>query len=335
MIEDGLIHKSIYYTEDRSTKFHENLPISRQRKYRALVSIMYGCNNYCSYCIVPYTRGRERSRKPKDILQEIMHVAVEGIPEVLLLGQNVNAWGKDFADQKQQNFAWLLSKVSEIKSIRRIRFMTSHPKDLSDQLIDTIGRIEQIEPHVHLPLQSGSNRILTKMNRQYSREQYLEIVNKLREARPGLSISTDIIVGFPGEELADFIDTIDVMDRVRFDSAFTFIYSPRIGTPASEWYNPIDREVIQERFEHLVELQNEHSLTANMKLIGHNVEVLCEGRSSGDKTILSGRTVDNRLVNFMPQNKNRTDASSNIIPATDREGSLYLSISLPPRPLRF
>ncbi len=320
LIEDGLIHKSIYYTEDRSTKFHENLPISRQRKYRALVSIMYGCNNYCSYCIVPYTRGRERSRQPKDILQEIMHVAAEGIPEVLLLGQNVNAWGKDFADQKQQNFAWLLSKVSEIKSIRRIRFMTSHPKDLSDQLIETIGRIEQIEPHVHLPLQSGSNRILTKMNRQYSREQYLEIVNKLREARPGLSISTDIIVGFPGEELADFIDTIDVMDRVRFDSAFTFIYSPRIGTPASEWYNPIDREVIQERFEHLVELQNEHSLTANMKLIGHNVEVLCEGRSSGDKTILSGRTADNRLVNFIPQDKNRTDASSNIIPATDREG---------------
>ncbi len=320
MIEKGLIHKSVYYTEEHTSKFHENLPISRQRRYRALISIMYGCNNYCSYCIVPYTRGRERSRHPDDILQEIMHVAADGIPEVLLLGQNVNAWGKDFKDQKQHNFAWLLSKVAEIEGVRRIRFMTSHPKDLSDQLIETIGRIEKIEPHVHLPLQSGSNRILAKMNRQYSRDQYLEIVSKLRRARPGLNISTDIIVGFPDEDLQDFIDTIDVMDKVRFDSAFTFIYSPRTGTPAAEWYNPLNRDIVQERFEYLVELQNEHSLNANQKLIGHSVEVLCEGSSSGNITVLSGRTADNRLVNFIPHNKQETNAFSNLISESDREG---------------
>lgn len=320
LIEQGLIHKSVYYTEGHTSEFHENLPISRQRRYRALVSIMYGCNNYCSYCIVPYTRGRERSRHPDDIFQEIMHVAADGIPEVLLLGQNVNAWGNDFPNQKQQNFAWLLSKVAEIGGIRRIRFMTSHPKDFSDQLIETIGRIKKIEPHVHLPLQSGSNRILAKMNRQYSRNQYLEIVSELRRARPGLSISTDIIVGFPGEDLPDFIDTIDVMNKVRFDSAFTFIYSPRIGTPAAEWYNPLNREIVQERFEQLVELQNEHSLTSNKKLIGHSVEVLCEGSSSGDITILSGRTADNRLVNFIPLDKKNTNVFSKQMPEADREG---------------
>ena len=302
-IEEGLKGKDTYFNKERSVRFHEDMPIARQRRYRALVSIMYGCNNFCSYCIVPYTRGRERSRLAGDVLQEIKGIAASGTPEIMLLGQNVNAWGKDLSPSSdgRPTFARLLEQAAQIEGIYRIRFMTSHPKDLSDELIAVLGRIEKIEPHLHLPLQSGSNRVLAKMNRKYTREKYLEIIGKLRQARPDISISTDIIVGFPGEEEEDFNDTIDIMEQVRFDSAFTFIYSPRIGTPAADWYDPEGREEVQERFERLVKLQNEHSLDSNLKMVGQVVEVLCEGESSADSEILSGRTADNRLVNFSSQ----------------------------------
>lgn len=301
-IEESLKSKEIYFNKEKSVHFHEDKPIARQRRYRALVSIMYGCNNFCSYCIVPYTRGRERSRFAEEILKEIEDIAASGIPEVMLLGQNVNAWGKDLSPtaKGQQTFAQLLERIGRIEGIQRIRFMTSHPKDLSDELIDIIGRIKKIEPHLHLPLQSGSNRILAKMNRKYTREKYLEIVRRLRQVRPEITISTDIIVGFPGEEEEDFNDTIDIMEQIRFDSAFTFIYSPRVGTPAADWYDSEGREEVQERFERLVKLQNEHSLQSNQKMIGQILEVLCEGESSADKEILSGRSADNRLVNFRP-----------------------------------
>jgi len=321
-IENGLRQKEVFYANQEGTPFHENMPIARQRRYRALVSIMYGCNNFCSYCIVPYTRGRERSRPPENILKEISEVAASGIPEVMLLGQNVNAWGKDLKEgQEELNFAWLLREASAISGIRRIRFMTSHPKDLSAALIETIGDYEVIEPHVHLPLQSGSNRILEKMNRKYTREKYLDIVKRLRAARPGISISTDIIVGFPGEEETDFFDTIDIMNQVRFDSAFTFIYSPRAGTPAAKCYDPNNRDIVQKRFEYLVELQNKHSLHSNQKQTGKVVEVLCEGVSSGNKNILSGRTADNRLVNFVPKEPNGSaEIAQSALNMSSREG---------------
>lgn len=328
-IEEGLKGKDTYYNQEKSARFHEDMPIARQRRYRALVSIMYGCNNFCSYCIVPYARGRERSRLAEDILLEIRDIAESGTPEIMLLGQNVNAWGKDLEPKAegQPTFAQLLEQAAGIEGIHRIRFMTSHPKDLSAELIDTIGRIEKIEPHVHLPLQSGSNRILTRMNRKYTREDYLEIVRQLRLARPDITISTDIIVGFPGEEEEDFNDTIDIMEQVRFDSAFTFIYSPRVGTPAAAWYDPEGREAVQERFERLVDLQNEHSLDSNLKMVGKVLEVLCEGESSADSKILSGRTADNRLVNFSPLKVPETDDEAEESMRLSREGE-FISVRI-------
>ncbi len=301
-LERSLRQKQTYVDNVSSSAFHETMPIARQRSFRALVSIMYGCNNYCSYCIVPYTRGRERSRQLSSILREIEELSESKIPEIMLLGQNVNAWGQDFAPEVKgaRNFAELLEEIAKFEEIKRIRFMTSHPKDISPELIASIGRIEKIEPHLHLPLQSGSNKILKMMNRQYSREKFLEIVKNLRAARPEIAISTDIIVGFPGEEEEDFQATLAIMEKVRFDSAFTFIYSPRRGTPAAKWYKEEGREAVKERFMRLVELQNEHSLSSNMLQLGRIVEVLCEGTSSQAKNILSGRTKDNRLVNFLP-----------------------------------
>lgn len=293
----------------------EGLPVHRARKFRALVTIMYGCNNFCTYCIVPYTRGRERSRQPDDILAEIRELKEDGFKEVMLLGQNVNSYGNDLEIQpgKPADFAGLLAAVAET-GIYRIRFMTSHPKDISDRLLETIGRYTNIEPHLHLPVQSGSDRVLKRMNRHYTREQFMEIARKARAVRPGLSISTDIIVGFPGETEEDFADTLKLMETVRFDSAFTFQYSKRSGTPAADMPGQIPPDVLRDRFGRLLELQNQHSLSSNEAMIGQSVEVLIEGRSETAGEILSGRTACNKLINFLipdlnilPENFHRPD----------------------------
>ena len=273
----------------------EGLPVKHTKKFRALCTIIYGCNNFCTYCIVPYVRGRERSREMEPILEELQELGAQGFKEVMFLGQNVNSYGKDLA---KGDFADLLSKAGDIRTIRRIRFMTSHPKDISKKLIDVMAEKANIMPHLHLPLQSGSNAILKKMNRGYTTEQYEEIVRYARKTIPDLSISTDIIVGFPGETEKDFQDTLDFMAKIRFDSAYTFQYSKREGTPASEYEDQVPPHVVKNRFEKLLELQNQCSYESNQKVLGTVQEVLIEGRSEQRREYLSGRTPENRLVNF-------------------------------------
>lgn len=273
-----------------------DLPIDRSRKFRALVPIMYGCNNFCTYCIVPYTRGRERSRPFSQIIKEVTDLASEGYKEILLLGQNVNSYGKDQANTP--DFADLLSAVSDIPGISRIRFMTSHPKDLSDRVIDIMASRPNIESHLHLPMQSGSDRILKAMNRHYTREQYIRTAMLFREKFPEGTISTDIIVGFPGETEEDFEDTLSLMRLIRFDAAFTFQYSVRPGTPAAGMEDQISHEVVTERFTRLLDLQNGHCYESNLSVVGKTEEILIEGRSETAPHILSGRTRSNRLVNF-------------------------------------
>lgn len=284
----------------------EGLPIHRARRFRALCSIMYGCNNFCTYCIVPYTRGRERSRLPDDILAELRQLAGSGYREVMLLGQNVNSYGQDrqlhdVSDQAAfagiRDFADLLAAAASL-GFYRIRFMTSHPKDISEKLLRVMAAHPVIEPHLHLPLQSGSNDVLSRMNRQYTREQFLAIVNSARALMPDLALSTDIIVGFPGETEADFAQTLDLMARVRFDSAFTFLFSKRTGTPAANMPGQVDEAVMHERFDRLTELQYQHSLASNRRSIGRSVEVLVEGTSLKQAQVMSGRTGQNQLVNF-------------------------------------
>ena len=282
----------------------EGIPISRARKFRALVSIMHGCNKFCTYCIVPYTRGRERSRLGKDILSELRQLVDEGYTEVMLLGQNVNAWGKDLKRENAKGghhtmteFSELLEAAAQIDGLKRIRFMSPYPSEFTDDVIDVIARYENIEPHLHMPLQSGSDRILRKMNRRYTKQQFIDLVEKVRKARPGITITTDIIVGFPGETEEDFRETLDVMDKIRFDSAFTFIYSPRPGTPAAEYDDQIPIDIVNDRFQRLLAMQNEHNLESNAKLEGETRELLLEGVSGGDSNVLTGRTADFRLVN--------------------------------------
>ncbi len=277
----------------------EGLPIHRARRFRALVSIMYGCNNFCTYCVVPYTRGRERSREPQDILKEIRGLSADGYQEVMLLGQNVNSYGHDLPDTAAgpRDFTSLLEAVARIGTFSRIRFMTSHPKDISDALLDVMSRYTCIERHLHLPLQSGSDRILEKMNRRYSQAHYLDIARKAREKIPGITLSTDLIVGFPGETEADFLETLNVMQQVQFDAAFTFQFSPRSNTPAAEMDDQISAEIVRDRFQRMIDLQNRHSLASNEQLVGKTMEILIEGSSSSDDQVLSGRTSCNRLIN--------------------------------------
>jgi tRNA-2-methylthio-N6-dimethylallyladenosine synthase len=267
---------------------------------------MYGCNNFCTYCIVPYTRGRERSRTPDDILTELRQLAGSGYREVMLLGQNVNSYGQDqlthdVPDQQAfasiSDFADLLAAAAGL-GFYRIRFMTSHPKDISEKLLRVMAANPVIEPHLHLPLQSGSNKILSRMNRQYTWEQYLDIVRQARTLMPDLALSTDIIVGFPGETEADFAQTLDLMAQVRFDSAFTFLFSRRTGTPAANMPDQVDPAVMHERFDRLTNLQYQHALTSNNRSIGRVVEVLVEGTSLKQEHVFSGRTGQNQLVNF-------------------------------------
>ena len=271
--------------EDRDV-IPEGLPVARARKEFAYITVMYGCNNYCSYCIVPYVRGRERSRAPSRILKEAEQLQQSGVLEIMLLGQNVNSYGKDL--DSGISFASLLKELDK-SGIPRIRFMTSHPKDLSDELIDVIGSGKHILPQFHLPVQSGSNPILQQMNRHYTREQYLDRVQGLRAAVPGIGLSTDIIVGFPGETEADFSATMDLVEQVRYDSAFTFIYSPRVGTLAAGMDGQIDPAVSTERIQKLIDLQEKLQQETLKRFIGAEEEVLVEGYSRRSRLDVSGK----------------------------------------------
>lgn len=290
-----------------------DLPVVRTDGVRAWVTIMHGCNNFCSYCIVPYVRGRERSRRPEEIVGEVRGLGEQGFREVTLLGQNVNSYGKDL--QQGMDFADLLAALDVIPGIERIRYMTSHPRDFSQKLIDTIAGSEKVCEHVHLPVQAGSNRILRLMNRGYTREAYLDLVARIRAAVPGVAITTDIIVGFPGETGDDFEDTIDLVERAEFDAAFTFLYSPRSGTAAAELPGEPEAGTKKERLHRLMEVQNASSLAANRRLVGRVVQVLVEGPSKTDPAILSGRTRTNKIVLF-PADGHRAGA---LLPVRVRE----------------
>jgi len=274
----------------------EDIPIKRDSKIKASVTIMYGCNNFCSYCIVPYVRGRERSREPEKILEEVKNLSKEGYKEITLLGQNVNSYGKDLSNPI--TFAALLEEVAKIDGIERIRFVSPHPKDFSDELIDLIGREEKISRCLHLPLQSGSTEILRRMNRKYTKEQYLKLVEKIREKIPDVLFTTDIIVGFPGETEEDFLDTIDVVKKVRYYSAFTFVYSKRVGTPAEKMEDQIDEKVKSERIGRLINVVNDILEEENTKLVGTVQKVLVEGYSKTNEAMLTGRTDGGKVVNF-------------------------------------
>ena len=273
----------------------EDLPVARGGRFSAWVPIMYGCNNYCTYCIVPYVRGRERSRAPEEVVAEVRRAVAEGYHEVTLLGQNVNSYGKD---HKEADFADLLRMVDEVKGIRRVRFMTSHPKDISDKLIDTIKHGEHICEHIHLPVQYGSNRILKAMNRVYTVEQYRERAQHVREALPNASLTTDLIVGFPGETDEDFAEMLAFLREMRYDSAYTFIYSKRSGTPAATMADQVADEIKHARLNALMEEQNAISREINEALTGTEVEVMVEGASKNDPTVWSGRTRTNKIVLF-------------------------------------
>ena len=272
----------------------ENLPVKRDNKYKAWVNIMYGCDKFCTYCIVPYTRGKQRSRLPKYIIEEVKDLIKDGYQEVTLLGQNVNAYGKDL--NINYTMANLLEDVAKT-GIKRIRFVTSHPWDFNDDMIDTISKYENIMPYIHLPIQSGSSKILKLMGRRYTKEEYLTLFNKLKEKIPNVSITTDIIVGFPGETDKDFQDTLDVVAACKYDSAFTFIFSPRVGTPASKMMDNVSLEEKEERLQRLNQLINKYSKENNDKYLNKVVPVLLEDYSSKKKDCLKGYTDTMKLVN--------------------------------------
>ncbi|HYE84358.1 MAG TPA: tRNA (N6-isopentenyl adenosine(37)-C2)-methylthiotransferase MiaB [Clostridia bacterium] len=274
----------------------EDIPVLREEKFKAWVTVMYGCNNFCSYCIVPHVRGRERSRKPEDIIKEIEGLASDGCKEVTLLGQNVNSYGKDL--EMAIDFADLIRRVNDIEGIERIRFMTSHPKDISEKLIHTMRECKKVCEQLHLPFQAGSNEILRRMNRKYTKEEYLNKVIKAKQEIPGVALSTDVIVGFPGETDHDFEETLDVLRQVEFDQVFMFIYSKRKGTPAADMKDASSYEEKHRNFDKLVKLQNDISRKANEAYLGKTVEVLVEGTSKNDPGKLTGRTRTGKVVNF-------------------------------------
>ena len=279
-----------------TTQIVENLPIDRKYSFKSGVNIMFGCNNFCSYCIVPYVRGRERSRNPEDIVAEIKNLVSDGVVEVMLLGQNVNSYGKNL--EENITFAQLLQKIEAIEGLERIRFMTSHPKDLSDELIAYMAKSKKLCNHLHLPLQSGSSNILKVMNRRYTKEAYLALVDKIRAAVPDISLTTDIIVGFPGETEEDFLETMDVVKKVKYDSAFTFIYSKRSGTPAAVMENQVPEDVVKDRFDRLLQEVQEISKETCSRFEGTVQEVLVEGLNEQDASLVTGRMTNNLLVHF-------------------------------------
>ena len=277
-------------------KIVEDLPSERKYPFKSGVNIMFGCNNFCSYCIVPYVRGRERSRRPGEIIGEIKNLVEDGVVEVMLLGQNVNSYGKGL--DEPLNFAELLEEVEKIEGLERIRFMTSHPKDLSDELIEVMAKSKKICRHLHLPLQSGSSRILKAMNRRYTKEQYLALAEKIKTAIPDISLTTDIIVGFPGETEEDFQETLDVVRKVRFDSAFTFIYSKRTGTPAAAMENQVPEDVVKNRFDRLLKEVQDISAEVCGRDV-HTVQtVLVEEVNDHSPELVTGRMSNNTVVHF-------------------------------------
>ncbi len=293
----------------------EGLPAKRLFDCKALVSIMFGCNNFCTYCIVPYTRGRERSRRPEEIIKEVRNLVSDGVKEIMLLGQNVNSYRGD----EKTDFADLLYRLNEIDGLERIRFMTSHPKDLSDKLIQAFVDCDKLCKNIHLPVQSGSSRILKRMNRKYTKDAYLELVAKLKAAVPGITMSTDIIVGFPGETEEDFEETLDLVRKVRYDSAFTFLYSIRKGTPAEKYEEQVAEDVKHERFNRLVDLINSISAEKNAQYTGRIERVLVEGASKTNSKTLSGRTDGFKLVNF----EGTKDMIGNLIDVEITEGKTF------------
>lgn len=274
----------------------EDLPIERKYPFKSGINIMFGCNNFCSYCIVPYVRGRERSRNPKDIIREIEHLVADGVVEIMLLGQNVNSYGKNL--KEPMSFAELLQEIEKIEGLERIRFMTSHPKDLSDELIQVMKVSKKICKHLHLPLQSGSTRILQAMNRRYTKEQYLELALKIRREIPDIAITTDIIVGFPGETLADVEETIDVVKQVKYENAFTFIYSKRTGTPAAAMENQVSQDVVKEGFDKLLKEVQDMARERVSLLQGQVQPALVEEINEEDDSLVTGRLSNNIIVHF-------------------------------------
>ena len=288
--------KTVFDIWKDTTMIVEDLPSKRKYSFKAGVNIMYGCNNFCSYCIVPYVRGRERSRKPEDIIKEIKALVADGVVEVMLLGQNVNSYGKNL--DEPMTFARLLQEVEKIEGLERIRFMTSHPKDLSDDLIEVMSKSTKICNHLHLPVQSGSTDILTKMNRKYTKDSYLDLVGRIKKAMPNISLTTDIIVGFPGETEKDFLDTLDVVKQVEYDSAYTFIYSKRTGTPAAAMDNQIPEDVVKDRFNRLLEVVQDISHKKAQVYEGTVQDVLVEEVNPQDNSLVTGRLTNNLLVHF-------------------------------------
>lgn len=288
--------KRVFDVWEKTDQIIEDLPSDRKFGFKAGVNIMFGCNNFCSYCIVPYVRGRERSRRPEDIVAEVEKLAAEGVVEIMLLGQNVNSYGKNL--EEPVSFAKLLSMVEKVEGIERIRFMTSHPKDLSDELIKVMASSEKICRHLHLPVQSGSSRILKRMNRKYTKEHYLNLVEKIRTAIPDMAITTDIIVGFPGETEEDFAETLDVVRKAKYDSAFTFIYSKRSGTPAADMPGQVPDAVVHDRFDRLLKVVNETAREQNGRLTGQTLPVLAEQVDEKDASMITGRLSNNSVVHF-------------------------------------
>ncbi len=274
----------------------ETLPVERKYRFKSGINIMFGCNNFCSYCIVPYVRGREKSREPKDILREIERLVADGVVEIMLLGQNVNSYGKNLSEPI--TFAQLLEQVCEIEGLQRVRFMTSHPKDLSDELIKVMKRNPKVCRHLHLPLQSGSTRILTAMNRRYTKESYLALAQKIRKELPDMAITTDIIVGFPGETAADVEETIDVVKQVEFDNAFTFIYSKRTGTPAASMENQVPEEEVKRNFDRLLHVVQETARKRVSRYQGQVMDALVEEINEHDPHLVNGRLSNNTIVHF-------------------------------------
>ena len=285
-------------------KIVEDLPVFRKYPFKSGVNIMFGCNNFCTYCIVPYVRGRERSRAPKDIIRECEKLAADGVKEVMLLGQNVNSYGLDFKDDDpgKISFAHLLELVCEVEGIERVRFMTPHPKDFSDELLDVIAKNRKIARHIHLPLQSGNTEILRRMNRKYTKDDYLSLVQKIRTKLPDVAITTDIIVGFPGETKEAVDDTIDVVKKAHFNNAFTFIYSKRTGTPAASFEDQVPEGLVKENFDRLLKVVQEEAKEQTLKYDGQVQRVLIESVNDHDESLLTGRMSNNTLVHF-PGNK--------------------------------
>lgn len=312
--------EKVHAVWEKAPAIPDGLPVKRAPGIRAWVPVIHGCNNFCTYCIVPYVRGRERSRSMESILREVRELAEMGYREVTLLGQNVNSYGKDL--ERKVDFADLLRAVNEVDGLWRIRYTTSHPRDFNDRMIEAVAACSKVCEHFHLAAQAGSNRILKRMNRGYTREYYLDLVARIREAVPAAAISTDLMVGFPGETEADFADTLDLARRVRFGQAFTFVYNPRRGTPAARMPDQVPHAVKSERIQRLIALQKEIALEQNRALEGQTLEVLVEGPSETDRNLMSGRCRTNKQVIF----PGKREWTGRLVPVRITEGHLaYLA----------